>query len=82
LGNNFKVCYEALVERLQGKPYFINLRNILCNRKEPLYQPDGIHLLDDGRKLVARRLDEVLQERLLAGEAPGKPLAGLPHNHQ
>ena len=77
LRDNFMVCYQALVARLQDKPYFINFRNILCNREEPLYQPDGIHLVDAGREIVATRMDEVLKERLLAGEAPGKPLAGM-----
>jgi hypothetical protein len=81
LRDNFMVCYQALVARLQEKPYFINFRNILCDRKEPLYQPDGIHLLDAGSKIVASRLEEVLKERLLAGEAPpGKPLAGRPQD--
>lgn len=80
LRDNFRVCYQALVGRLQQKPYFINFRNILCDRGEPLYQPDGIHLLDAGRKIVASRLEEVLKERLLAGEAPGKPLAGMPQD--
>jgi lysophospholipase L1-like esterase len=78
--DNFMVCYQALVGRLQEKPYFINFRNILCDRGEPLYQSDGIHLLDPGRKIVASRLEEVLKERLLAGEAPGKPLAGMPQD--
>ena len=76
--DNFRVCYQALVGRLQEKPYFINFRNLLCDRKEPLYQPDGIHLLDAGSKIVASHLAEVLKERLLGGEAPGKPLAGMP----
>jgi hypothetical protein len=29
---------------------------------------------------VASRLEEVLKERLLAGEAPGKPVAGMPQD--
>ncbi len=77
LRDNFRVCYEAVESRLQDKPYFINFRNIFGDRKEPLYQPDGLHLLDAGRELVASHLDEVLKERLLAGEAPGKPLAAM-----
>ncbi|MGB7913322.1 MAG: hypothetical protein WCF59_13990 [Desulfobaccales bacterium] len=77
LRNNFQVCYQALVARLQDKPYFINFRNLLCNREEPLYEPDGIHLVDAGSEIVANRMEEVLKERLLAGEAPAKPLAGL-----
>ncbi|MEW6658892.1 MAG: SGNH/GDSL hydrolase family protein [Thermodesulfobacteriota bacterium] len=65
LRHNFIVTYQALVGRLQGKPYFINFQNILCSRTEPVYQPDGIHLQDAGRKLVAQRLDQALKERIL-----------------
>ena len=75
---NFMVCYQALVARLQDKPYFVNFRNILCNREKPLYQPDGIHLVDAGREIVATHMEEVLKERLLAGESPAKPVAGMP----
>ena len=57
------VTYQALVDRLQEKPYFINFQNILCARTEPVYQPDGIHLLDVGRKIVAQRLNQTLKER-------------------
>jgi hypothetical protein len=78
--DNFIVCYQALVSRLQDKPYFINFRDLLSDRREPLYEPDGIHLVDAGSKIVASRLEEVLKERLLAGAAPGKPLAGMPQN--
>jgi lysophospholipase L1-like esterase len=76
LRDNFVVTYQALEDRLLGKPYFINFRNILCSRTEPVYQPDGIHLLDGGRKIVARRLGQTLQERLLAGDIPEKTPAG------
>jgi hypothetical protein len=79
--DNFIVCYQALVGRLQEKPYFINFRNLLSDRTEPLYQPDGIHLVDAGSKIVASHLEEVLKERLLAGPAsPGQPPAGRPQD--
>ena len=77
LRDNFRACSQALVGRLQEQPYFINFRNIFCGRKEPFYQPDGIHLLDASREIVASHLAEVLKERLLAGETPGQPVAGL-----
>jgi len=73
LRDNFMVTYQALKERLQAKPYFIDFQNILCARTEPVYQPDGIHLQDVGRKIVARNFDRVLKERLAAGDFPGKP---------
>lgn len=65
LRHNFVVTYRALVDRLQEKPYFINFQNILCSRTEPVYQPDGIHLQDEGRNIVARHIRETLKERLL-----------------
>jgi hypothetical protein len=69
LRHNFEVTYEALAARLRGKPYFIDFKNVLCSRTEPVYQPDGIHLQDAGREMVARRMGLVVKERL-AG-APG-----------
>ena len=73
LHDNFLVSYQALMARLKAKPYFINFQNVLCARTEPVYQPDGIHLLDVGRKMVARRLEETLKERLAAGDFPSTP---------
>jgi len=73
LRDNFMVTYKALMARLQTKPYYINFQNILCGRNEPVYQPDGIHLQDGGRKIVAQRLNQVLKERLLAGISPARP---------
>ncbi len=67
LRDNFVVTYNALVARLQGKPYFINLQNSVCSRTEPVYQPDGIHMLDVGRELMARHFETVLKSRSLAG---------------
>ncbi len=75
--DNFLVVYHALVERLQQKPYFINSHNDLCDRTEPAYQPDGIHLLEAGRKIMGSRLEAIVKDRLLAGAAASKPLAGL-----
>jgi lysophospholipase L1-like esterase len=63
--HNFMVTYEALVRRLQDKPYFVNFRNGLGPRTEPVYQPDGVHLLDAGRQMVARDLARTLEARWL-----------------
>ncbi len=75
LRHNFVVTYRALVDRLQGKPYFINFQNILCSRTEPVYQPDGIHLQDVGRKFVAQRLNQTLKERFLIAAHLNTPQA-------
>jgi hypothetical protein len=64
---NFQVTYQALAERLRDKPYFIDFQNILCSRTAPVYKPDGVHLQDDGRIMVARQMSRVLKERWLAG---------------
>jgi len=73
LRHNFVVTYRALVDRLQKKPYFINYQNILCSRTLPVYQPDGIHLQDAGRKMVAQNLRATLKERALTKESLPRP---------
>lgn len=65
--HNFQVIYQALADRLRDKPYFVDCQNILCPRTEPVYKPDGVHLQDAGRMMVARRMLEVLKERGLLG---------------
>lgn len=66
--HNFQVIYQALADRLRDRPYFVDCQNILCPRTEPVYKPDGVHLQDAGRMMVARRMLEVLQERGLVGK--------------
>ncbi len=61
--DNIRVVNQALVERLRNKPYFIDFRNILCSRTEPVYQADGVHLLDAGRRMVAQQMAQVLGQR-------------------
>lgn len=62
--HNFELVYGAISDRLQNKPYFVNLRNVLCSRTEPAYKPDGVHLNDDGRRRIAEAMRVVLEERL------------------
>jgi hypothetical protein len=61
--HNFTVTYEALARGLQRQPYFVDFRNVLCRRTTPVYQPDGVHLLDAGREMMAREMGLVLEER-------------------
>lgn len=61
---NFTVPYVALAERLAGKPYFVNLRNVLCSRTAPVYKPDGVHLTDEGRKMVGLRIGMDVEKRM------------------
>ena len=74
LRHNFTVTYQALKDRLRPEPYFVDFQNVLCNRTQPVYQPDGIHLLDEGRLMVARAMSPVLEERGLVAPAP-RPIA-------
>ncbi len=61
--SNFAVPYQLLLERLKNKPYFVGLRDALCGRKEPAYKPDGVHLTNYGRKLMARKIVEIISSR-------------------
>lgn len=69
---NFRIVNDALYERLKDKEYFVDFRNVLTARTGPVYNPDGVHLTDAGRDMVARNMSRVLAERLgdLWGEAP------------
>jgi len=61
--HNFTVTYSAIAQRLANKPYFINFATTLCGRDRPLYQPDGVHLTDDGRRAEAEFIGKLLLER-------------------
>lgn len=66
---NFSIPYEALADRLKHEPYFVSLRNALCERTTTVYKPDGVHLTDQGRKMVAIRIGRILEKRLLQKDA-------------
>jgi lysophospholipase L1-like esterase len=74
--HNFTVINNALVARLKNKPYFVDFQNILCARTEPIYQDDGIHLEDAGRKMVAGGMARVLKERFRHPAEIPDPLIG------
>jgi lysophospholipase L1-like esterase len=68
--NNFPVLrqsigntYDALEKALGDRPYFVTLRNALCNRSTGLYWPDGIHLKPEGNELMAATIGELLVKR-------------------
>lgn len=63
--NNFSTSYNALYERLKLKPYFVSFRNVLCTRSEAAYRLDGVHLTDEGRKMVATEMSVVIIRRFL-----------------
>lgn len=56
MGQSVTATYGAMERALESKPYFLNLRQALCKRTVPVYWPDGIHLKDQGREMVAERI--------------------------
>jgi lysophospholipase L1-like esterase len=63
LRRNFTTVYTSLAQPLAGKHYFVNLRNVFCDRQVPVYKADGVHLNDDGRGIVAKAIGKVLEQR-------------------
>ena len=77
LRQNFLLIYSALADRLQNKPYFVDLRNILCSRQEPVYESDGMHLNPAGDRMVAAHLSEFLKKKFgTAAAGAGKASKG------
>jgi hypothetical protein len=72
LRHNFSVTYLALKDRLRQEPYFVDFQNVLCHRTQTVYQPDGVHLNDEGRLLVARAMSRVIKEKGFGVLAPGR----------
>lgn len=60
---NFKTTNDALVARLKDKPYFVDFRNILCQRTTQVYEADGVHLKPEGNRMVAAKLAELLKAK-------------------
>ena len=59
---NFTATYASLADRLSNDPY-TSFAAVLCDRTRSLYQPDGVHLNDDGRRAVANAMSRMLSER-------------------
>ena len=68
---NFILIYNALADRLRDKPYFVDLRNILCSRQQPVYESDGMHLNPTGDRMVAAYLSEFLKKKFSASPGAG-----------
>lgn len=60
---NFLTVYGALEQTLEQRPYFVDFRNVLASRKEVAFKPDGVHLTDYGRQMVAKAMVERLRQR-------------------
>ena len=63
LKQSVSITYNKLECVLWDKPYFVSLRNALCQRTTPLFQPDGIHLTSEGNEVIAGNIGELLINR-------------------
>ena len=63
---NFQIVSTALEKGLKNKPYYFDLTDCLCQRTSPVYSKDGVHLLDQGRIMVAEQIARVIEERFAA----------------
>ncbi len=61
---NFIIPYLAYLGCLGEKPYFVNFRNTLCRREVAAYQPDGVHLTNAGRRMIAEQMYSILKQRI------------------
>ena len=57
---NFTITYQALAERLSKKPYYTSFAEVLCGRTVAFYQPDGVHLNNEGRRAVANAMGQMI----------------------
>ena len=83
---NYLLIYNSLVDRLRDKPYFVDLRNLLCSRPTPVCESDGMHLNPTGDRMVAAFISNFLKKQWGAdasGERPGavSPQAVPPAAH-
>lgn len=60
---NFLTVYGALENSLQQRPFFVDFRNTLASRKEVAFKPDGVHLTEYGRLMVAKAMAAALRQR-------------------
>lgn len=60
--SNFQTVYNTLRSRLSGYDFFVDFSNALVGRTGETYKPDGVHLTDAGRKMVAEKLAPVTME--------------------
>lgn len=61
---NMNLLYSLLEEALKDRPYYMNLRDSLCERTEAAYTHDGVHNTDYGRAMVAKAMLPAIQKAL------------------
>jgi lysophospholipase L1-like esterase len=64
LRHNYRTLYDGLADRLKHKPYFVNLRHCLVHRKTMVYKEDGVHMTDEGRRMVAEAMENALKQKV------------------
>jgi len=62
--HNFRVVYTALKLALKDRPYFVDLQDVLCDRKAESYAPDGVHNTDYAREIIAKAMLPYIKESL------------------
>lgn len=63
LKHNFVTIYQALWENLRDKLYFVDFRNVLTPRRQPVYESDGMHLNSTGDAMLAAKLGQFLKQK-------------------
>ena len=63
LKQSLNTTYNKFERELRNKPYFVSLRNVLCERKVAFFQPDGIHVTSEGDEVIARNIGKLLINR-------------------
>jgi len=67
--HNMRVISDAVVSRAGSLSCFVDFQNVLTSRTNLVYREDGVHLLDEGRELVAKAIETAIRERRLANKA-------------
>lgn len=67
--HNMRVISDAVVARAGSLDYFVDSRNVLTSRTNLVYREDGVHMLDEGRELMAKILAAAIHERRLSDKA-------------
>lgn len=67
--HNMRVISDAVVARAGSLDCFVDFQNVLTSRTNLVYREDGVHMLDEGRELVAKALAAAIQGHRLSDKA-------------
>ncbi|MBF0530009.1 MAG: SGNH/GDSL hydrolase family protein, partial [Deltaproteobacteria bacterium] len=66
---NISTVYRTLEKNLGNRPYFNRFGDVLCGRQKAAYLKDGVHLTDDGDRLIAEALAKLIKDKLTAAHS-------------